>query len=353
MSAAGGARRAPRAPGAGRALRAHVETWRPYTLWYVGLVGLGGAALVAGPHQPWRLLGAWAAPTLGWLGGHYLGDYFDRELDAGSKPHRPIPSGRLSPRAAVLCGSVCFAALAVLAVAGGWRTASIALLGALGIVAYSRWLKARGVAGNLIRGALGAIALAYGAAAVTGRPSAGTLGALLALALAFWLHDTCSNLVGTLRDIDGDRAGGYQTLPVRRGTPFAVRTALGLYAGTLAAALAGGLLADRGSRLGYLLTLLVVLGMGVAALVPLLAHRQAMPVSVALRGHAMLVLERVVLASAVVGLGLGPGWQLGLAVPMVVLTGWTQAMMRRRHELGAGVPPAAEAAGRARMEEVS
>src|SRR6185437_3897082 len=102
--------------------RAHLETWRPYTLWYVGLVGLAGAALVAGPHHPWRLLGAWAAPTLGWLGGHYLGDYFDRELDAGSKPHRPIPSGRLAARTALLCGAGCFAALAVLALIGGPQT---------------------------------------------------------------------------------------------------------------------------------------------------------------------------------------------------------------------------------------
>jgi 4-hydroxybenzoate polyprenyltransferase/geranylgeranylglycerol-phosphate geranylgeranyltransferase len=323
-------------------LRAHLETWRPYTLWYVGLVGLGGAALVAGPHHPWRLLGAWAAPTLGWLGGHYLGDYFDRELDAGSKPHRPIPSGRLAARTALICGLGCFAALAVLAVAGGLPTSLAALLGALGIIGYSRWLKARGVAGNLIRGALGAVALLYGAAAAGGRPAAGTVAGLAVLAVAFWLHDTTSNLVGTLRDIDGDRAGGYATLPVRRGTPFAVRTVLGLYAGTLCAALAGGLLADRGYLLGYLLTLLVVLAIGVAALAPLVRHRDAMPVLVALRAHAMLVLERVLLASAVVGLGLGLGWQLGLAVPMLALTGWTQSLMRSRHELGAA--PATPAA---------
>ena len=324
-------------------VRAHLETWRPYTLWYVGLVGLGGAALVAGPHHPWRLLAAWAAPTLGWLGGHYLGDYFDRELDAGSKPHRPIPSGRLAARTALACGAGCFAALAALAVAGGLQTGLAALLGAFGIVAYSRWLKARGVAGNLIRGVLGAVALLYGAAAADQRPPAGTVAALGVLALAFWLHDTTSNLVGTLRDIDGDRAGGYRTLPVGRGTPFAVRTVLTLYAATLCAALAGGLLAARPNVLGYLLTLLLVAAIGVAALGPLLAHRHRMPVLVALRAHAMLVLERVLLASAVVGLGLGLGWQLGLAVPMVALTGWTQTLMRSRHELGA-VPSAPAAA---------
>ncbi len=327
---------------AARALRAHVETWRPYTLWYVGLVGLGGAALIGGSHHPGRLAAAWAAPTAGWIGGHYLGDYFDRELDAGSKPHRPIPSGRMAARTALWCGCACFAVLAGLAVAGGWATASVAVLGALGIVAYSRWFKARGVAGNLVRGALGALALLYGAAAAGLRPAAGlpagrTTAALLALVVAFWLHDTASNLVGTLRDIDGDRAGGYQTLPVLRGTPFAVATVLALYAAAIAAALAGGLLAGRGQA-GFLVTLVLAAATGVAALAPLAAHRGQMPVVVALRAHSVLVIERVVLASAVVGLGLGAAWQLGLAVPMVVLSWWTQTQMRTRHELGTASP---------------
>jgi geranylgeranylglycerol-phosphate geranylgeranyltransferase len=315
-------------------LRAHVETWRPYTLWYVGLVGLGGAALVDGAQHPGRLLAAWAAPTAGWLGAHYLGDYFDRALDAGSKPHRPIPSGRLHPRIALVCGGSCIAVLAVLAVAGGWGTAFAAVLGVLGIVAYSRWLKARGFAGNLVRGALGAVALLYGGAAAGRWPSGPTLAALLVLAAAFCLHDVMSNLVGTLRDIDGDRAGGYATLPVRRGTPFAVWTVISLYAAMIVAALAGGPLARDGGRPGYLITLAAVAVLGVTALAPLIAHRTAMPVSVALRAHEVLVVERVVLASAVVGLGLGVGWQLGLVIPVAVLTWWTQSVMRTRHELG-------------------
>jgi geranylgeranylglycerol-phosphate geranylgeranyltransferase len=342
---------------AARALRAHLETWRPYTLWYVGLVGLGGGALAGGPHAPWRLAAAWAAPTAGWLGGHYLGDYFDRELDAGSKPHRPIPSGRLAARTALWCGCACFAVLAGLATAGGWATASVAVAGALGIVAYSRWFKARGAAGNLIRGALGAVALLYGAAAAGFRPAAGlpagqAVAALLALMAAFWLHDTASNLVGTLRDIDGDRAGGYQTLPVRRGTPYAVSAALALYAAAITAALAGGLLAQRGLA-SLLATLAVAATLGAAALAPLVAHRAQMPVQVALRAHSVLVIERVVLASAIVGLGLGVAWQLALAVPMLALTWRTQSMMRAQHELGTAKPVPAMPAGQAWMKDVT
>lgn len=320
-----------------RTLLAHVETWRPYTLWYIGLVGLGGAALAGGSQQPWRLLAAWAGPTVGWLGAHYLGDYFDRTLDAGSKLHRPIPSGRLSPAMALACGCACMAVLAVLAVVSGWGTTVAALLAVCGIVAYSRWLKARGVAGNLVRGALGAVALLYGAAVVGHWPAARTLIVLLVLAVAFWLHDTMTNLVGTLRDVDGDRAGGYATLPVRRGTAPAVWTAVAAYAAMTAAALAAGLLDPHPDRLHYVVTLAVVVALGGIALAPLVAHRTAMPAAAALRAHAVLVVERVVLASAVVGLGLGVGWQLALVIPLVVLTWWTQSAMRARHELGSAI----------------
>jgi geranylgeranylglycerol-phosphate geranylgeranyltransferase len=336
----------------GGTLRAHVETWRPYTLWYIGLVGLGGAALVGVDGQPWRLLAAWAAPTAGWLAGHYLGDYFDRELDAGSKPHRPIPSGRLSTRAAVVCGGFCVAVLAAISVGGGWPTMLAAVLGVCGIVAYSRSLKARGIAGNLVRGALGAVALLYGAC-VVGRWPAAALASLLVLAGVFWLHDTMSNLVGTLRDVDGDRAGGFRTLPVGRGTPFAVWTVVCLYAAMIAAALAGGLLVGVGDRAAYLITLVVVAALGTTALAPLIAHRFDLPVILALRAHEVLVVERLVLASSVVGLGLGIGWQLGLVVPLAALTWWTQSTMRTRHELGIARTVAATTRHRVIVEDES
>lgn len=335
-----------------RTLRAHVETWRPYTLWYVGLVGLGGAAVAGADGHPLRLLAAWAAPTVAWLGGHYFGDYFDRELDAGSKPHRPIPSGRLSPRAAVLCGLACMAVVAVLAVASGWRTTVAAALGVCGIVAYSRVFKARGFAGNLVRGALGAVALLYGACAA-GEWVTGATAPLLVLACVFWLHDTTSNLVGTLRDVDGDRAGGFVTLPVRRGTPFAVWTVVSCYTAVIVAVIVAGLLVGAGHRSAYLLTVAVVVALGATALGPLVAHRADLPVVLALRAHEVLVVERLVLASAVVGLGLGIGWQIGLVVPMAALTWWTQSAMRTRHELGVSRTVAAAAQRRVFVEDES
>ena len=245
---------------AGRgALLAHVQTWRPYTLWYVGLVGIAGAGLAGGQLAWSPLLAAWAAPTVGWIGGHYLGDYFDRRLDAISKPHRPIPSGRLRPGSALACGIACLVAVAALAVAGGWATTVIAMLAVAGIVGYGGWLKSRGLAGNLVRGALGTLVLLYGAAAAGWAHDGWTQDgwtpdgwtpdgwapngwvALAAFAVAFWAHDTASNLVGTLRDEQGDRAGGYRTVAAHRGWRAAAGTATLCYGVAIAAAVAGGL----------------------------------------------------------------------------------------------------------------
>jgi len=330
---------APRRPSSWLRTRllAHLQTWRLYTLWYVGFVGLAGAGLSPGPHDGPRLFAAWAVPTLGWLGGHYLSDYFDRDLDAIAKPHRPIPSGRLPARTALACGVLAMLCVAVLAVLTGWRTSLIAVLAVAAVLAYGLKLKALGFAGNLVRGALGALALLYGAACA---PPFGW-SVLLPFVAAFWLHDTCSNLVGTLRDVDGDRAGGYRTLPVTHGTATGARVALGLYALTLLAAAWGGLEAPS-ARHGWFLAALAVVGVfGCTAIAPLLGHRHRLAARDALRAHELLVLERLYLAAAVIGLGLGTRPAVVLLAPAVALTWWSQRTLRTWYEFGGSQAPAA------------
>src|SRR5690349_13960229 len=76
---------------------------RPYTVAYAALVSLAGS-MVVGPQPTHRSRKTWQAALVtmcGWLAAHYLGDYFDRDLDALSKPGRPLPSGRVSPREAI------------------------------------------------------------------------------------------------------------------------------------------------------------------------------------------------------------------------------------------------------------
>ncbi len=97
--------------------------------------------------DPWPqfalLLGA---SSLVYLAGMVLNDYFDREQDARERPFRPIPSGRISPPAALVFGSTLLAAGAALgwiasAVSGDLRPAGVATLLAAAVLIYDGVVK--------------------------------------------------------------------------------------------------------------------------------------------------------------------------------------------------------------------
>lgn len=310
---------------------AHVQTWRPYTLCYPALVGAAGASL-AGANRPAELAAAVAGPALGWLAGHYLGDYFDRDLDAIAKPQRPIPSGRLSPKAALAGGICCALGSALVVVTANWRALVLFVLAMAGIVAYSRVCKGRGIAGNVVRGLITVLAFLVGAMTAHPLPP----WPALALAPLFLLHDTASNLVGAIRDVAGDAAGGYRSVPARRGVPYAVRLALALYGGAIIVAALGALLPlplPLPNRIGYLVMVGCAAGIGVGAIVPLLGMTPAATQLRALRSHKLLVIERLVLACAVLLTGVGVRAAVLVLLPVLVFSGLTQALMRSRHEL--------------------
>jgi geranylgeranylglycerol-phosphate geranylgeranyltransferase len=313
-----------------RTLVAHLETWRPYTLTYVGLVGLAGASLAAPHPNGWRLLGGWGVPTLGWLAGLYGGDFFDRELDAVAKPQRPIPSGRMSARTALAAMVLCVSAGAVFGLLLNWRT--ILLVGAALIagISYSTWFKARGLSGNLVRGGVTACAFLFGTMMTSAYPPVG----LLPLALLFCLHDAGSNLVGALRDIDGDRAGGYQTLPVKSGVSAALAWASALYALWLVIALFAPVLLSRHGNLDFYWPMLGVGAvLGASALLVVILAARPLPPRTALRAHEILVIERVVLGCALVSLGATrPYLVLPLMVVVLLVTWTSQHLMRARYE---------------------
>jgi len=90
-------------------LFAHLETMRLYTVIWCGLVSLVGTCVALGnfPSISIALLVLFI-PIMGWIAGLYLSDYLDRKLDSIQKPHRPIPSGRIKPKEAIIVGA-CFA----------------------------------------------------------------------------------------------------------------------------------------------------------------------------------------------------------------------------------------------------
>ncbi|SES14505.1 4-hydroxybenzoate polyprenyltransferase/geranylgeranylglycerol-phosphate geranylgeranyltransferase [Lentzea xinjiangensis] len=302
---------------------AHWQTWRPYTTCYPAMLGLAGV-LVAGGDRPGEVAAAVLAPVLGWISGHYLGDHFDRHLDAIAKPQRPIPSGRMSPAVALAAGIGCAVVSLVIAAGANWRVLPFFALAIGGIVSYSAVFKRLGFSGNLSRGVLSALALVIGAMVAVPWPPA----ALVPVAVGFLLHDTASNLIGTVRDVDGDRAGGYRSVPVRHGVPAAVRLAAALWlAGTVAVG-AGALVAARPGAQLALVAAAVVLG-GCALWT---ARPASLTPRRALRSHETLVAERLVLTAAVVAGAAGPVTALLVLVPALAFSLVLQGRMRSRHE---------------------
>lgn len=308
-------------------LFAHLQMWRPYTLGYAGLVGLAGAMLADPRADALRLIGAWAVPTLAWLGAHYGGDYFDRELDAIEKPQRPIPSGRVAAGTALAGLIVCVSAGGVLALLLNYRTLLLVAAALMSGIGYSKWLKGKGIYGNLIRGTLTAYALLFGSMAVQDLPPL----RLLPIAAAFCAHDAFTNLVGTLRDASGDRLGGYQTFVVRHGEAAAIACIAVLYG--VWSVIAVVFFAGEGitGTAVALLALSVLAGCGVVAWLA----NATKPVDrrTALRAHEVLVVERTVLAGAFIAAGGRAVLAVTLTTVVLAITIPAQLVLRGRYEL--------------------
>jgi geranylgeranylglycerol-phosphate geranylgeranyltransferase len=309
---------------------AHLEMTRPYTMFHSGLLALAGAVLAsAGTVSPGRAALAALVTMCGWEAGLYAGDYYDRQLDAVSKPSRPVPSGRVSPREAFLTMVGLIAAGYIAAVLLGAANLALAILTTVLGIAYSRTFKNRALLGNFDRGVLGICAVAFGALA------GGSLLAppVLLLAALVFCHDSATNLVGAIRDIEGDRAAGYRTVPVVYGLSRAVGLVCAL---VLAWLVLGGVLlaAARPGGPGGMALVLFALAAALAArvYVPLWHDRHTVSRAHALAAHKYLIAERLILLSAFVAIYVPTPLALGILAATLAASLGAQALLRDRYE---------------------
>src|SRR3989440_6477926 len=150
-------------------------------------------------------------------GAGAVNHWFDRDIDAqmARTANRPVPSGRVSPRAALLFGCT-LAALSVveLSVAVNPLAAGLSFAGFLGYVfVYTVWLKRRTPQNIVIGGAAGAVPPLVGWAAVTGSVS-GT-AVILFFIVFFWTPPHFWALSLLMKD-EYEKVG-VPMLPVVRG----------------------------------------------------------------------------------------------------------------------------------------
>jgi len=157
-----------------------------------------------------------------------VNDYYDRKVDAINAPERPLPSGLISPREALV-----FTAFLT---AGGLASAALTSLKCLltalasfGVsFAYNTKGKKTGLPGNMMVSACVSIPFIYGGLAVADKGGIGVLTIIFA-AMAF-LSNTGREITKGIADVKGDRLRNMKTIAVRFGPKTAAVVSALFYA---------------------------------------------------------------------------------------------------------------------------
>jgi len=159
-----------------------------------------------------------------------LNDAFDVKVDRVNRPDRPIPSGRITERAATvtwLTGAILGIATSLMI---SVENVMIAAASIVLVYLYSAALKRVGFVGNLVVSAIVAASILYGAVAT------GTIGLSWAGALLAFVLTLSREITKDLEDLEGDSGAGVRTLPVALGIGKTRVIAVGLVALTMLAA---------------------------------------------------------------------------------------------------------------------
>jgi geranylgeranylglycerol-phosphate geranylgeranyltransferase len=307
---------------------------RPYTLLWCGLVSLLGACLMYRDIPPLRVsLLVFFIPILGWIAGLYLADYYDRTLDAIQKPHRPIPSGRMSPREALCVGAL----YAILGLGLTFLLPPINLflvfLAGLLVFSYAKFTKARGLLGNFNRGAMTVITYLFGIFSLSSYTSIPV--SLWMLSFVFFFHDTNSNIIGAIRDVQGDKTGGYTTTPVRYGIRSTLRISVIL---TFLYLVLTAWLITVYALVVYQLFFYMLFSAGILVLsvmyLILFTSTQTLTRKQSLSAHELFVTERIIFASAfIVGIAANHVLSFSICIFSLIITLLSQYLLRERYEL--------------------
>ncbi len=203
---------------ASRRLSAFLSLLRLPNCFMMGLAVLVGEVLAAGRLEVLPSLLGFSTAFLLTGASMAVNDYFDRFVDEVNQPHRPIPSGLVSPEEALLFSSA-LAVLGLLSAAGSWveRGTLYPLLVAVLSFLLSSYYNARGkrtgLPGNLMVSTCVAVPFLYGPLVLGEDPPPALL---LFLFMAF-LSNTGREILKGMADAEGDRRRGIRTLAVSRG----------------------------------------------------------------------------------------------------------------------------------------
>jgi len=193
-------------------LTAIIHITRPVNF-FITVASVFVAALISSPEKIPILNVLLAALSAGFTAsaGNIINDIFDIEIDKINRPTRPLPSGILTINEAYILFLICFVISGLLVVTISQIVVIIVLLSHLLLFLYSKYLKRIPLVGNITVAFLTGLVFVFGGVVVE-NPSAAIIPALFA-----FLINLVRELVKDMQDVEGDRAAGVITFPIKFG----------------------------------------------------------------------------------------------------------------------------------------
>lgn len=200
--------------------KGYIQLFRPELPFAAGVCVVLGEIVALGTFPAFRPI------FLGFVCGFFLSgtalvlnDYFDLEVDRVNAPERPLPSGMVSPREAVILSIIATLLGLVAALVINVSAFVLSIIFWIIGVLYNWKFKQSGLPGNLMVSASVAITFILGGIAV-GDPWNEIVWVFSLLA---FLIDLGEEIAGDAMDMEGDQKRGSRSIAIRRGKSFALR----------------------------------------------------------------------------------------------------------------------------------
>lgn len=201
----------------------YLEITRPLSSILAGLAVIAGLIISDAPFSI-LFLYAFLAVFFISAAGMVINDYYDLKIDKINAPKRPLPSGRMSERAALFYTIFLFMAGLFFSALLNVYCFSLALFNVLLEIFYSRNFKKYFLIGNVIVSWMAASTFLFGALLTFNFRIVGIL------ALLTFLVTMGREIFKSIKDLKGDRKMKLDTLPVAVGVDSAKKIAQGFIA---------------------------------------------------------------------------------------------------------------------------
>jgi geranylgeranylglycerol-phosphate geranylgeranyltransferase len=193
-------------------LAGFITITRPINSFVAGLAAIVAYLIDTGTVIPESLL-LFFIVALITAAGNVINDFFDAEIDAINRPDRPIPSGAVSRGAARGFAVMLFLAGILVSFFTNSLCIGIAIFNVLLLIAYAVKLKSTPLIGNIVVAYISASIFLFGGA-FNGLDG---LVRIIPIAAITFFAMLSRELLKDAEDVEGDRAGGADTVPIRIG----------------------------------------------------------------------------------------------------------------------------------------